>query len=221
MARKTNKKTARKVGSSGMVGRAVRLLKGSLSSESSQSAVDLLKEQHEEVKTLFKKIEKASARSVKTKLFDELAANLVAHDAIEREIFYPACEEGMGMTDLLGEALVEHGLVEFGLYQADQARAEKDFSFKCKVLSEIVEHHVEEEEEEFFPKVEKALGEEKLQELGARMKERFEAAKAEDFRPPLYGNLKEVMAGALKTTKRAPAGRKSPSAPSGRRRKAA
>lgn len=219
MARKTNKKSASKVGSRGMVGRAVRLLKSGVSADSSQSAVELLKEQHEEVKALFKKIEKASARSVKTKLFDELAANIVAHDAIEREIFYPACEEGMGMTDLLGEALVEHGLVEFGLYQADQARAEKDFSFKCKVLSEIIEHHVEEEEEEFFPKVEKALGDEKLEELGARMKERFEEAKAEDFRAPLYSNLKQVMAGALKTAKRAPAGRKS--ATSGRRRKAA
>ena len=68
------------------------------------SAIELLKTQHEEVKTLFKRIEKASTRSAKTKLFDELAANLVAHDAIEREIFYPACEKGMGMTDLLGEA---------------------------------------------------------------------------------------------------------------------
>jgi len=221
MNRKANKKTASKAGSRGVVGRAVRVLKNSLSSEQQpESATELLKQQHEEVSALFKKIEKASARSVKTKLFDELAANLVAHDAIEREIFYPACEEGMGMTDLLGEALVEHGMVEFGLYQADQARAEKDFSFKCQVLSELVEHHVKEEEEEFFPKVEKALGEEKLQELGALMKERFEEAKAEDFRAPLYANLKQVMAGALKTSKRAPAGRKS-SPPSGKRRTAA
>ncbi|MEI9948386.1 MAG: hemerythrin domain-containing protein [Pseudomonadota bacterium] len=56
------------------------------------SAIDLLKTQHELVKTLFKRIEKASTRSAKTKFFDELAANLAAHDAIEREIFYPACE---------------------------------------------------------------------------------------------------------------------------------
>src|SRR6187549_2417646 len=138
-----------------------------------RSAIDLLKTQHEEVKTLFKRIEKASTRSAKTKLFDQLAANLAAHDAIEREIFYPACERGMGMTDLLGEALVEHGVVEFSLYQADQARKDKDFSFKCQVLSEIVEHHVKEEEEDFFPKVQKALGKEKLLELGARMKARF------------------------------------------------
>ena len=199
MNRKATKKTARKNKTSALSA-AVRLVRGALTSE--QTAIDLLKEQHQEVKTLFKKIQKASTRAAKGKLFDELAANLCAHDAIEREIFYPACERAMGMTDLLGEALVEHGFVEFGLYQADQARAQKDFSFKCQVLSEIVEHHVKEEEESFFPKVQRALGKERLVELGGRMKQRFEEAKAEDYRPPLYGNLKQVMAGVLKPAKR-------------------
>src|SRR6478752_4926339 len=165
-----------------------------------RSAIDLLKTQHEQVKALFKRIEKARTRSAKTKYFDELAANLAAHDAIEREIFYPACEKAMGMTDLLGEALVEHGVVEFSLYQADQARKDKDFEFKCKVLSELVEHHVEEEEEEFFPKAEKALGEDSLSLLGEEMEEAFEEARSEDYRAPLYANLQEVFAGALKTT---------------------
>jgi len=188
------------------------------------SAIDLLKTQHQDVKTLFKRIEKASTRAAKTKLFDELAGNLAAHDAIEREIFYPACEKGMGMTDLLGEALVEHGVVEFSLYQADQARKDKDFSFKCQVLSEIVEHHVKEEEEEFFPKVQKALGKEKLLELGARMKQRFEQAKAKDYHPALKSNLKQVLAGALKPSKtpsRGSASRKSPAPSASKRRKAA
>jgi len=185
------------------------------------SAIELLKTQHEEVKTLFKRIEKASTRAAKTKLFDELAANLAAHDAIEREIFYPACEKGMGMTDLLGEALVEHGVVEFSLYQADQARKDKDFSFKCQVLSEIVEHHVKEEEEDFFPKVQKALGKEKLLALGAQMQQRFEQAKAKDYRPALKSNLKQVLAGALKPAKRPSSGRKSAALPASKRRRAA
>jgi hypothetical protein len=127
----------------------------------------------------------------------------------------------MGMSDLLGEALVEHGVVEFSLYQADQARKDKDFSFKCKVLSELVEHHVEEEEEEFFPKVQKALGKEKLLELGARMKARFEQATAKDYHPDLKSNLKQVLAGALKPAKRASSSRKSKALPTSKRRKAA
>ena len=186
--------------------RAVQLVRNSIAGE--QTAIDLLKSQHDEVKALFKKLEKASTRGQKTKLFDELAGKLVGHDAIEREIFYPACEKGMGMTDLLGEALVEHGVVEFSLFQADQARQGKDFSFKCQVLSEIVEHHVKEEEDEFFPKVQRALGKEKLVELGARMKVRFEETQTEDFRPPLHKNLNQVLAGALKPSKRRPAKRK-------------
>lgn len=216
------KKTA-KPSAGRSIARAVRLVQGTLAPN--RDAIDLLKSQHQEVRALFKRIEKASARAQKVKLFDELASKLVGHDAIERELFYPACEKGMGMTDLLGEALVEHGLVEFSLYQADQARQAKDFSFKCKVLSEIVEHHVEEEEEDFFPKVEKALGKAALQDLGARMKERFEETQAKgDFRTPLQSNLKQVLTGVLKPRKRtASAKGKKPALPArtSRRSKAA
>ena len=173
-------------------------------------ATELLKSQHREVESLFKRIEKAKQDAEKQELFEELAANLVAHDAIEREIFYPACEEAMGMNELLGEALVEHGVVEFSLYQADQAQGEEDFEFKCTVLQEVVEHHVKEEEKEFFPKVEKALGKSRLEELGAEMKERFEAAKSKDFRGPLHRNLKQVLAGALKPGHNGHSTRKSP-----------
>jgi hypothetical protein len=161
-------------------------------------ATELLKSQHREVESLFKRIEKAKEDSEKQELFQELAANLVAHDAIERQIFYPACEEQMGMNELLGEALVEHGLVEFSLYQADQAQGDEDFEFKCTVLQEVVEHHVEDEEKEFLPKAEKALGKARLEELGAEMEQAFEAAKAKDFRGPLHRNLKQVMTGAIK-----------------------
>lgn len=162
-------------------------------------ATDLLKDQHKEVATLFKHIESAKGGAEKNKLFEELAKNIAGHDAIEREIFYPACQKEMGTTDLLGEALVEHGVVEFSLYLADQARGEDDFDFKITVLREIIEHHVEEEENELFPKVEKALGAEMLEQLGAEMEERFEESKEDDFRPPLHDNLSQVLAGAMET----------------------
>jgi hemerythrin superfamily protein len=162
-------------------------------------ATDLLKAQHREVERLFKSIEKAEDKGEKRELFEKLAQNLVGHDAIEREIFYPACEKQMGMTDLLGEALVEHGLVEFSLYRADQALGQKDFEHRVTVLKETIAHHVEEEEEELFPKVEKALGSELLQQLCARMERRFEQAMTEDFRGPLADNLRQVLDGKTKT----------------------
>ncbi len=163
-------------------------------------ATDLLTQQHREVARLFEAIEASDDAAEKQQLFLELASNLVAHDGIERDIFYPACEEAMGMNDLLGEALVEHGVIEFGVYQANQAIGENDFEFKCKVLGELVEHHVKEEEQEFFPLAEKALGADTLDELGEEMLDAFEEARAEDFRSPLFNNLQEVFAGALKTT---------------------
>ena len=163
-------------------------------------ATDLLEKQHKEVKDLFKRLEKGDGGADQKAVFEELASNLVAHDAIERQIFYPACEEAMGMTDQLGEALVEHGMIEFMLYEADRARGKKDFKFKCTVLREALEHHIEEEEDEFFPEAEKALGDERLEKLGARMERTFEEALEEDFREPLLKNLKQVLAGAIKPT---------------------
>jgi hemerythrin-like domain-containing protein len=166
-------------------------------------ATDLLKQQHEEVKELFEKVESAARSATKRQLFAELAANLVAHDGIERELFYPACEEEMGMTDLLGEALVEHGLVEFSLYQADEAQGEDDFDYKLKVLKEALEHHIEEEEQELFPKVNRAFEKEALETLGMELEEKFEQLKQGDYRVPLRSNLKQVLQGVLKPSPKA------------------
>jgi hemerythrin superfamily protein len=165
-------------------------------------ATELLKSQHKDVKDLFDQIEESDDNDERSDLFEELAANLVAHDAIEREIFYPACEQKMGMSDQLGEALVEHGVVEFALYNADQAHGKPDFIHKVKVLREVLEHHIEEEEKEFFPETEKALGKQRLEELGEKMESRFAAALDEDFRVPLARNLEQVLAGALKPNPR-------------------
>ncbi|MDF3069599.1 MAG: hypothetical protein K0R38_5200 [Polyangiaceae bacterium] len=102
------------------------------------------------------------------------------------------------MNELLGEALVEHGVVEFSLYQSTQAIGKEDFDFKVKVLKELVEHHVKEEEKEFFPKAKKELGDDSLELLGKEMKAAFEQELESDFRQPLYDNLRQVLAGALK-----------------------
>lgn len=163
-------------------------------------ATELLEAQHKVVDGLFERIEAAEDMDEKSDIFEELASNLVAHDAIERTLFYPACEREMGMTDLLGESMVEHGVIEFSLYLADQAREkdDDDFDAKVTVLWEAVEHHVEEEETELFPKVEEALGDEKLEALGAKMEARFEEVREADFRGPLHENLKRVLDGATK-----------------------
>jgi hemerythrin superfamily protein len=188
-------------------------------------ATELLKQQHREVSRLFQAIEDTEDRAEKKSYFLQLATNLVAHDGIERKIFYPACEQEMGMDEMLGEALVEHGVIEFSLYQASEALGEDDFDYKVTVLKELVEHHVEEEEEEFFPKVEKALGEEELSSLGEELDEAFQAEREGDYQAPLFENLRQVLAGALKTAPKAETGPKAKepakTTPPARKRKSA
>lgn len=178
------------------------------------NAIDLLKKQHDKVAELFERFEKASKPADKSAIFEEIAANLVAHDAIEREIFYPACEKKMGLTDLLGEALVEHGVVEFMLYRTDENLGKEALDHHVTVLQEVVDHHVEEEEKELFPKVEKAFSKAALEEFGPKMWARFQEAIAADFRGPLAENLSQVLAGAMKTKppKKKKTARKAPAA---------
>ena len=167
-------------------------------------ANELLIQQHREVEELFERFEKAEASAEKREIFEELAASLVGHDAIERELFYPACEEELGEDDdILGESLVEHGVVEFCLYGADEHRESDEFEKYVTVLKEMVMHHVEEEEKELFPKVKRQLGADVLEKLGTKMEARFEQARAEDFRQPLRENLEQVLAGRTKTQKKA------------------
>jgi hypothetical protein len=179
-------------------------------------ATELLEQQHRMMEELFDEFEQA-AEGEKADVFEQIAANLVAHDAIEREIFYPACEKtlsGEEEEDVLGESLVEHGVVEFCLFRADKNRSKPaELDKYVTVLKEVVFHHVKEEEDELLPKATKGMDSEKLEELGAEMEARFQKALKSDYRRPLRENLQQVLDGKAKTTKKpAPAanGRRRP-----------
>jgi hemerythrin superfamily protein len=140
------------------------------------NAIDLLKQQHREVEKLFKKIEKAGPEE-KEKLFDELADSLAVHAAIEEQHFYPATKDAR-TEELLEEAVEEHLSVKRII--ADLLEMEPDdaqFDAKMKVLQEQVEHHVEEEEKELFPKVQKLHSKDELEDLGVLMEQTAEELK--------------------------------------------
>jgi hypothetical protein len=160
-------------------------------------ANELIQEQQRLVEDLFEQFESAKG-AAKTRIFEKIAANLVGHDAIEREIFYPACEEALEDDDILGESLVEHGVVEFCIFRADQNQGQDEFDKYVTVLKEVVMHHVKEEEKELLPKAKRAL-KERLEELGQAMEARFEEAMQGDFRAPLRDALEQVLAGKTKT----------------------
>lgn len=151
-------------------------------------ATELLKSQHQDIIDLFDKLQRRGSEADKG-LFDELATTLVAHAAIEREIFYPACEKELGESHELTEALVEHGVIDFSLHVAKEALGKDDFEAKIAVLRALVIDHIEEEEETLLPRVDTEVDEDVLEALGEEMEERFEQAESEDYRESLEHDL--------------------------------
>jgi hemerythrin superfamily protein len=140
------------------------------------NAIDLLEMQHKEVKALFKKIENASGEE-KRELFEKIADDLAVHATIEEKHFYPATKAAR-TEELLQEAVEEHLSVKRLI--ADLLEMNIDdpqFDAKIAVMKEQVEHHVEEEEGELFPKVKKLLSQDELEDLGVVMEDMAEELK--------------------------------------------
>ncbi|WP_328981198.1 hemerythrin domain-containing protein [Streptomyces mirabilis] len=145
----------------------------------------LLKEDHKTVEKLFKQLEKAgtNAHAEKRKIADQVIEELTTHTWIEEKIFYPAAREADPDTkDDVLESVEEHHVVLWMLSELkDLDPADERFDAKMTVLMENVRHHVEEEEKEWFPDVRKAMGRNRLTELGEQM----EAAKKKAPGDPL------------------------------------
>ena len=140
-------------------------------------AIELLKTQHQEVKGLFKRIEKAE-EDEKQDLFEQLADALSVHAAIEEKHFYPATKNAR-TEELLQEAVEEHLAAKRLIADLmEMSPEDPQFDAKLTVLEEQIEHHVEEEEKELFSKVRKMVGKEELEDLGVVMEDMAEELKA-------------------------------------------
>jgi hemerythrin-like domain-containing protein len=105
---------------------------------------------------------------------EQITTELKLHTKIEEEIFYPAVREtGTSKAEeMIDEAFEEHHVVELVLAELPKVDPEDArFEAKMTVLSELVEHHVEEEEGEMFPMAEKKLGAERIKELGQQLEQ--------------------------------------------------
>jgi hemerythrin superfamily protein len=117
-----------------------------MANDTKPDAVALLKADHRKVEELFKAFEKAEGASSKQELAEQICMELKIHTIIEEEVFYPACE-GKVEEDMLKEAYVEHDAAKVLIAQIEEASPDAEFyNAKVKVLSEEIEHHVEEEE---------------------------------------------------------------------------
>src|SRR5690348_5853177 len=142
-----------------------------MASSKSQDAISLLKEDHDAVEKLFKQFESAKGEGRKEKLARQICLELTVHTKIEEEIFYPACE-GKIEEDMLKEAKVEHDSAKLLMAEIEGGSGQSDdfFDAKVQVLSEQIEHHVEEEEGELFKEVRKTDID--LKALGERLAQR-------------------------------------------------
>jgi hemerythrin superfamily protein len=148
-----------------------------------KDAIALLKQDHANVKALFKEFEELGDRAFasKKRLADKICLELTKHATAEEEIFYPAVRAASKEAeDLVDEATVEHSSAKDLIAQIGEMDPHDElFDAKVKVLGEYINHHVKEEEGEMFPLAKKADLD--LQAMGREI----EARKDEiDFVPP-------------------------------------
>jgi hypothetical protein len=119
-------------------------------------AIAILLKDHDRVKELFDRFEKAKTAAQKEKIIADAVTELKIHAILEEEIFYPAVRKPVG-KDLMNEADEEHHIARVLIAELElDGRADDHRDAKFTVLSESVRHHIGEEEREMLPKA-KAL----------------------------------------------------------------
>lgn len=141
-----------------------------------RDAVSLLTEDHNEVKKMFKEYEKLSKKDDtegKETLATKICQALTIHAQLEEEIFYPVVRGAIDDDDLIKEAIVEHTSAKDLIAQIQSMQvSDPMYDAVVTVLGEYINHHVEEEQNEIFPRAKKAKID--LEEIGMEIAERKE-----------------------------------------------
>ena len=160
----------------------------------STDAIVLLKDEHKQIKKAFRDFEKAGedAHVAQGKAVDRIIELLTVHTFIENEVMYPRVRELLPeLEDDVLESYEEHHVADVLVVELSMLKpGDERFEAKTTVLIENVEHHIDEEEQEWFPKVRAGLGRKQLQELGADM---IEARKKAPKRPSQPSALKKTI----------------------------
>ena len=160
----------------------------------STDAIVLLKDEHKQIKKAFRDFEKAGekAYAAKGKVVDRIIELLTVHTYIENEVMYPRVRALLpDLEDDVLESYEEHHVADVLVLELSAMKpSDERFDAKTTVLIENVEHHMEEEEQEWFPQVRKGLGRKTLQEIGAEMVEKRKKAPR---RPSQPGAVKKVV----------------------------
>ncbi|CAB3754137.1 hemerythrin domain-containing protein [Paraburkholderia solisilvae] len=173
---------------------------GSATANPVSNAIELLKADHRAVEKLFDAFEKAGNDDLAAKgtLAQRACEALTVHAIIEEEILYPAAQKALGKDKIdVEEAFVEHFLVKTLISKFTTLKpGEQGFDATFKVMSELVRHHVEEEEDELFPEFQKSGAD--LLALGKQLHARKEQlqSKLEEAGSKLVGDNTIAFAGS-------------------------
>ena len=143
------------------------------------NAIALLEADHRKVKRLLAELEQTTERGVKTRseLFATIKGELTLHEIIEEEIFYPELKAHPKAVDIVLEGYEEHHVVDLLMGELERLDVQDEtWGAKATVMKENIEHHIEEEEGEMFPKARQVFDAAELDDLGARMEARKQAA---------------------------------------------
>jgi hemerythrin-like domain-containing protein len=153
----------------------------------SSDAIVLLKADHKEIKGLFSKFERAGDDATETKgqLVTKIIELLTVHTYLENELIYPEVRRLLpDLEDDVLESYEEHHVADMLCIELSGMNPDAErFEAKATVLIENVNHHIAEEEQEWFPKVRQGLGRKQLAELGARMLEMKKTAPRSPAQP--------------------------------------
>jgi hemerythrin superfamily protein len=154
--------------------------KSSISRSRDIDAVALLKADHRQVEEWFSQFSKTNSSAKKQQLADKICEALTAHTTIEEEIFYPAFLEATEDKDMHHEAVVEHDGAKKLIAEIQSMSASDDyFDAKVTVLSEMIKHHVKEEEQPGGMFAEAKKSDMDLHRLGAQLRDRKKELLAE------------------------------------------
>ena len=145
----------------------------------SQDAIVMLKDDHKEVRALFREFQKSTTTDArKGKLVEQMIELLTVHTYIENEVMYPRVRALLpDLEDDVLESYEEHHVADVLVMElVPMAPGDERFEAKTTVLIESVTHHMEEEEQDWFPKVREGLTRTQLREIGAELAEAKERA---------------------------------------------
>ena len=144
-------------------------------------ALELLKDDHKLMKKLLKQVEdtESSDGQRRRELYRQIRSEFKLHERLEETLLYPELKQHEQTREITLEGFEEHHAASLILDElCDVPVGDETWGAKAKVLQEMIEHHIEEEEDEMFKGARRVLGKERLEEIGGAMQTMKQERKA-------------------------------------------